>query len=106
MKLEAGMKLDRFYFINSASLTSIEKHLTPTGLPRLWTCHVLLNSLEDARNRLDAAMLRMRSVVGTRRPEELRAALLESQSLRMECRALRGEVEHHKAQHGSSLNHD
>jgi hypothetical protein len=44
-------------------------------------------------------MLRMRSVVGTKRPEEFRAALLESQSLRMECRALRGEVERHKAEH-------
>jgi hypothetical protein len=61
---------------------------------------ILLRSLEDARNRLDSAMLRIRSVVGTKRPEELRAALLESQSLRMECRALRDEVQDHRAKHG------
>jgi hypothetical protein len=43
--------------------------------------------------------LRMSAVVGTRDPDTFNAALLESQSLRMECRAIRGEVECHKAQH-------
>jgi hypothetical protein len=100
------MELDRFYFINSASLTPSKNISYRAGYPVCEMCRVLLNSLEDARNRLDAAMLRIRSVVGTRRPEEFRAALLEWQSLRMECRALRGEVEHHKPQHGFSLNHD
>jgi hypothetical protein len=100
------MELDRFYLINLVSLTALKNSLHRAGYPVCETCHVLLNSLEDAKNRLDAAMLRIRSVVGTRRPEEFRAAFLEWQSLRKECRALRGEVEHHKPQHGFSLNHD
>ena len=69
-------------------------------LPFCERCTDLLRSLEDVTDRLDAAMLRIGSVVGTHRPEEFRAALLESQSLRMECRALRDEVQRHRAEHG------
>jgi hypothetical protein len=96
---QSGVELDHFLLTNPVSLIALKNVLHRAAYPVCQTCHVLLNSLEDARNRLDAAMLRMRSVVGTRRPEEFRAALLEWQSLRMECRALRAEVEHHKEQH-------
>jgi hypothetical protein len=62
-------------------------------------CKILLNDLQDAASSLQEALLRMSAVVGTRDPDTFNAALLESQSLRMECRAIRGEVECHKAQH-------
>jgi hypothetical protein len=65
-----------------------------------------LNSLEDVKNRLDAAMGRMRSIVGAGRPEQFAAALRETRSLSMECRALRDEVERHKAEHGELQRED
>ena len=45
------------------------------------------------------ALLRMSAAVGTRDPKAFNAALLESQSLRMECGAIRAEVESHKSEH-------
>jgi hypothetical protein len=67
--------------------------------PDCGRCKILLNDLQDAASSLQEALLRMSAVVGTRDPDKFNAALLESQSLRMECRAIRGEVEVHKAQH-------
>jgi hypothetical protein len=70
------------------------------------TCRVLLNRLQDAKEKLVDATLRMRVLMGTGRHEAFEAALRQTQSLQMECRVLRAEVERHKAQHGESATQD
>jgi hypothetical protein len=62
-------------------------------------CKILLNDLQDAASSLQQGLLRMSAVVGTRDRDAFDAALVESEILRMECRAVRREVERHKAQH-------
>jgi hypothetical protein len=42
----------------------------------------------------------MRSLVGVGKPEEFLAALLEAQSLRLECAVIKAEVERHQTEHG------
>jgi hypothetical protein len=63
-------------------------------------CEVLVKALQNAKYRLDYAMSQM-SALGAEKPDMFHAALLETQSLRMDCRALRVEVEHHKTVHFS-----
>jgi hypothetical protein len=67
--------------------------------PGCGTCHVLSNRVEDAKTRLDEAVLRMTNLAGAKRSDEFQAALSEMQSLRMECQALREEVERHQIEH-------
>jgi hypothetical protein len=62
-------------------------------------CVILLDSLGQAKRRHDHAMSQMNKVAGTGNPDAFNAALHEAQSLRMECRALRDEVERHRVQH-------
>jgi hypothetical protein len=65
-------------------------------------CRTLLGSLQDAKERLGDATVRMHVLVGTGEHEAFNAALRETQSLQTQCRALRAELEHHRAQHHSS----
>jgi hypothetical protein len=57
-----------------------------------------MNSLQDAASSLQESLLRMSAVVGTREPQIFDSAVLESKSSRMECRAIRIELEHHRAE--------
>jgi hypothetical protein len=66
---------------------------------RCETCRVLSNSLEDARDRVEAFTFRLADLAGTGRPELSNADLRELQSLRMEHQALKTELERHRAEH-------
>jgi hypothetical protein len=66
---------------------------------RCETCRVLSNSVEDARDRLEAFTLRLTDVGGTGDSELFNADLRELQSLRMEYQAFKTELERHKAEH-------
>jgi hypothetical protein len=61
-------------------------------------CLVLSDRLVKATNRMDEALLRMRSLIGSGKQEEFAAALGESESLRMECQAIRAELQRHRGQ--------
>ncbi len=63
--------------------------------PDCETCQRLSNSLQDAVDRLEEARLRVSTLAGSQRPSEFHAALTEVQSLLMEGRAIRAEVEDH-----------
>jgi hypothetical protein len=70
------------------------------------TCRLLSASLQDTRDRLVVVTVRLAEHAGMRRPELFNTNLHESQSLRMECTALKAELEHHKGQHAPSSNTD
>jgi hypothetical protein len=63
-------------------------------------CLALANDLVEVTSRRDEAVLRMRSLVGLQKPEEFAVALRESESLHMECQAIRAELDRHRADHG------
>ena len=58
-----------------------------------------LDSLDDARDRVEAFTFPLADLAGTGRPELINADLRELQSLRMEHPALKTELERHKAEH-------
>jgi hypothetical protein len=43
----------------------------------------------------------MRSLIGAKQADEFAAALRESESVRMECQAIRAELEEHRHSHGT-----
>ena len=67
--------------------------------PGCETCRIVLDRLLDATTRLDHTILRMRSLIGAKRPDEFEAVLREAESLRMESRTIRAELERHRAEH-------
>jgi hypothetical protein len=65
------------------------------------TCRSLLGSLQDVKERLRDATVRMHVLIGTGEHEAFNAALRETQTLQTECAALRAEVERHRAEQHS-----
>jgi hypothetical protein len=49
---------------------------------------------------LDETIARMRSLGSAKKPEEFAVILRETESQRMECQAIKAEVERHKEAHG------
>jgi hypothetical protein len=67
-------------------------------------CKVLSDRLKGCMKLLDEAVARMRSLVGAKKPEEFAALLRETESQRMECEAIRAELDRHKRHHGELPN--
>jgi hypothetical protein len=60
----------------------------------------VVDRLIETTNRLDKALLRMRSLIGSQKPDEFATALKESRSLRMQCEVMRDALQRHRAEHG------
>jgi hypothetical protein len=70
--------------------------------PPCETCRLLSESLNDARERYAVAALHMGELAGAGTSDLFNAAQLETQSLHIECEAIKAELQHHKAEHQST----
>jgi hypothetical protein len=65
-------------------------------------CRLLSESLNDVRERYALAALHMGELAGAGKPDLCNAAQFETQSLRVECEAIKAELNRHTAEHHST----
>jgi hypothetical protein len=70
--------------------------------PPCETCRILSESLNDARERYAVATLHMGELAGAGSPDLFNTARLETQSLHLECEAIKAELKRHNTEHHST----
>jgi hypothetical protein len=90
------------YFETFLALAPRYDHATVPPICEM--CRHLIESLQDVRETLQDASTRLSALPAAGRPDSFQDALRKVQSLQMESRVLKAEVERHKAEHSATQN--